>query len=317
MTTPISDPVAPTPALPVARDIRAALPTLAPLLAVMAGLGFFSAMDAAMKGASIALGVYTALLLRNALGTLLAFPIWALGRPSRPTLRRLRLHAFRAAVSTFMAGLFFYGLVRVPMAEAIAISFISPILAQFLAALLLGEVIRPQALLASLLAVVGVVVIAGGSLGDFGGLGTSPETLKGFAAVLGSAMFYAFNLVLQRKQATQAGPGEITLFQNLFCTLFVALPAPWLFTHPGSASWALVAAAAGLATLAHLLLSWGYARAETQVLAPVEYTAFVWAAVLGWLFFRENLASATLGGALLIVAGCWIGTRNKVSQGSS
>lgn len=311
----------PAPASDTTPPAPSALQAALPVLAVVAGIGTFSAMDAAMKGASIALGVYTALLLRNALGTLFALPIWLATlrgpRPEstpfsrRPTLARLRLHAFRAGVTTCMAALFFYGLVRIPMAEVIAISFISPIIALFLAALLLGEVIRPQAILASLLGIAGVIVIGGGRLGA---LDTSPETLKGIAAVLCSAVFYAFNLVLQRKQALLAGPGEITLFQNLFSTLLVALPAPWLFLLPTGPVWGLIAAGALLATLAHLLLSWGYARAETQVLVPVEYTGFVWAALLGWLFFGENVALATVAGTFLILVGCWVGTRNKVSQ---
>ncbi|GAM03861.1 EamA family transporter [Novosphingobium sp. MBES04] len=155
----------PAPASDTTPPAPSALQAALPVLAVVAGIGTFSAMDAAMKGASIALGVYTALLLRNALGTLFALPIWLATlrgpRPEstpfsrRPTLARLRLHAFRAGVTTCMAALFFYGLVRIPMAEVIAISFISPIIALFLAALLLGEVIRPQAILASLLGIAG------------------------------------------------------------------------------------------------------------------------------------------------------------------
>ncbi|MBT0667838.1 DMT family transporter [Novosphingobium profundi] len=311
MNAPASEPVPP----PITQPVIAA--SMAPaarhglaILAVIAGIGAFSAMDAAMKGASLVVGVYSALLLRNALATLFALPIWALSGPVRPTRERLRLHAIRAAVTTSMASLFFYGLVRIPMAEAIAISFISPIIALFLAALMLGEVVRPRAILASLFGLVGVAVIGSGR---FGTLDTSPETVKGIAAVLLSAVFYAVNLVLQRKQAQMTRPGEITLFQNLFCTLYVALPAPLLFVLPHGIEWGLVALAAASAALAHLLLSWGYARAETQVLVPIEYTAFPWAALLGWLIFQENVAIATLAGTVLIVAGCWVGTRNKIS----
>ncbi|MCJ2182128.1 DMT family transporter [Novosphingobium sp. 1949] len=288
-----------------------------PFLAVVAGIGVFSAMDAAMKGAALVGGVYTALLLRNALGTGFAAAFWLTGKRALPAPATLRLHAFRAAITTAMAALFFYGLVRVPMAEAIAISFIAPIVALFLAALLLGEVIRPQAILASLLGILGVVVIAAGRMG---GLEASGETIAGIAAILLSALFYALNLVLQRQQALLASPREIALFQNLFATGFTALAAPWLFVAPGGDGWApvaLAALAALLATGAHLLLSWGYARAETQVLVTGEYTGFLWAAVLGWLFFDEKVAPATVAGAMLILGGCWIGARNKVSAGQA
>ena len=64
-----------------------------------------------------------------------------------------------------------------------------------------------------------------------------------------------------------------------------------------------------MATGALLLLSWGYARAEAQVLLPIEYTAFVWAALMGWLWFDERLTAPTLVGVALIVVGCWISAR--------
>ena len=55
-----------------------------------------------------------------------------------------------------------------------------------------------------------------------------------------------------------------------------------------------------------MLLSWAYARAEAQHLAPVEYTAFIWAALLGILVFAEPVRPLTLLGAAMIVAACII-----------
>src|SRR3546814_20702658 len=60
-----------------------------------------------------------------------------------------------------------------------------------------------------------------------------------------------------------------------------------------------------------MLLSWAYARAEAQMLIPLEYTAFIWASIMGWLVFREPLTPTTLAGAALIVAGCLIGAGRK------
>ena len=64
--------------------------------------------------------------------------------------------------------------------------------------------------------------------------------------------------------------------------------------------------------LSALLLAWAYARAEAQVLAPVEYSAFVWAALAGWVAFGETVSPYTLSGALLIVAGCVVAVRRRV-----
>ena len=131
------------------------------------------------------------------------------------------------------------------------------------------------------------------------------------AAVLVSAVFYAVNLVIARHQAQRAGPIEIAFFQNWLILALFALPAPWLLAMPVAGQWPLVVLAAALAITSLLLLSWAYARAEAQVLLSVEYTAFVWAALMGWLFFREPLTMLTIAGTLLIVAGCWMAARSR------
>ncbi|MCJ2187035.1 DMT family transporter [Novosphingobium beihaiensis] len=292
-----------------AKRFRLSSPYL-PVLAVVAGIGAFSAMDAAIKGASIATGVFTALLLRNVFGTLLTVPLWlAAGRP-RPSRAVLVVHVQRSVIVSAMAVLFFYGLVRIPMAEGIALSFIAPIVALFFASLILGETIRPQAILASLLGIAGMLVIGAGR---FGAGAYSDETVKGTAAILCSAMFYALNLVFQRKQALLAGPVEIALFQNLIVALIFLCFSPVFLVWPNAASLRMILLGAGLATAALLFLSWGYARAEAQVLVPVEYTGFLWAALFGWLFFGESVEPATLAGAALIVLGCWIATQKRQS----
>ncbi|MCJ2180629.1 DMT family transporter [Novosphingobium album (ex Hu et al. 2023)] len=279
-----------------------------PVLSVVAGIGTFSAMDAAIKGASIATGVFTALLLRNVFGTVLTVPLWlAVGCPL-PSRAVLKVHATRSAMTAAMATLFFYGLVRIPLAEGIAISFIAPIVALYFASVMLGEKIRPQAITASLLGVIGVVVIGWGRFGS----GTySPDAIRGTVAILCSAMFYAVNLVYQRKQALLAGPVEIALFQNGIVALIFLCFSPWFAVWPDAMSLRVILLGAALATSALLFLSWGYARAEAQVLVPVEYTGFLWAALFGWLFFGESVEPATLAGAMLIVLGCWIATKKQ------
>jgi S-adenosylmethionine uptake transporter len=60
-----------------------------------------------------------------------------------------------------------------------------------------------------------------------------------------------------------------------------------------------------------LLLSWAYARAEAQHLAPTEYTGFLWASLFGFLFFAEPLRPLTVLGAAMIVVACIIAARHR------
>jgi S-adenosylmethionine uptake transporter len=302
--------------------MRRAIPFL-PVLAACLGIASFSTMDAVMKGASLAVGVYSALVLRTAIGALLILPIWVAQNRAGPARASLLLHAKRSAVVACMAPLFFWGLVRMPISEAIALSFIAPLIALYLAAVLLGESIQPRAIAASLVGFAGVVIIAAARLGDEAG---PPGSGWAIAAVLLSAMFYAWNLILQRQQALIAGPVEVALFQNLFVSLFLLPAAPWLWEWakvigPPFAGVAvlgadvpvlgIIAVASLLAVVSLMLLTWAYARAEAQVLLPVEYTGFAWAALFGWLWFDEAVTWTTVAGVAMIVGACWIAARKS------
>ena len=70
-----------------------------------------------------------------------------------------------------------------------------------------------------------------------------------------------------------------------------------------------------LAVASLLLMSWANARAEAQQLINIEYTAFIWAAIMGWLVFDEALTLTTLAGTALIVAGCIVAARGGKGEG--
>lgn len=281
-----------------------------PILAALTGLACFGVMDGFMKIAALAVGAYAAMFWRNMIGSMIMLPIWLKrgnkdGRRGLPAWPAMRLHFLRSAVCGVMATLFFYGLARTPVAEAMALSFIAPLLALYLAAVTLGEELSRRAVAGSGLALAGVGVIAAGKFG-----GTyDVESVRGLIAILVSAVLYAWNLVLQRKQSQLAGPEEISFFQTFLIFCLLGLGAWWFAPVPPAEIWLVLAASAVLSTISLMLLGWAYARAEAQVLVPLEYTAFIWAALTGWVVFSEPLTVRTLAGVVLIVAGCLIALR--------
>ncbi|NML11753.1 DMT family transporter [Sphingobium sp. AR-3-1] len=278
-----------------------------PFAVCCVGVALFSVMDAAMKGLSLAIGLYNALLWRAVAGSLLGLTLMLLTRQRWPDRAVLRLHLLRGSVVALMASLFFWALMRMPLAEAIALSFIAPLIALYLAALLLGETVGRQAIGASLLGLVGVGVILSGRLqGRY-----DADALLGAGAVLGSAVLFAWNLILQRQQAQRASPIEVAFFQHIVMLGVFVLGAPVWAVLPDRSAIPLVLLAAGLAFTSLAALAWAYARAEAQRLIPIEYSAFFWAALMGWLAFGERLTLTTVAGALLIVAGCLIAARSK------
>ena len=279
--------------------------TAIPFAVACLGIALFSAMDAVMKGLAIALGAYNAMLWRVMIGAIISAGPYFLTRTGWPSRPGLRVHFIRGAVSAIMAVSFFYGIARVPLAEGIAISFIAPLIALYLAVVLLGEKVGRHSIMASVLGLGGVAVLIAARAGVAGGA----RHLDGVAAILLSAVFYAWNIILMRQQALLAAPTEVAFFQNITVGAFLLLAAPFLAVVPAASHLPMLGLAAVLAMCSLLLLSWAYGRAEAQVLVPVEYTAFVWAAIMGAIFYAEKLTATTLIGAALIVTGCIIAAR--------
>ena len=281
-------------------------------LVALGGIGMFSIMDMLIKALAIALGTFPTLWWRSLIGVAMSTALFLVHRPAWPNRKTLRLHLVRGLITAAMAFLFFWGLARVPMAQAIALTFIAPLLALYLAALLLGERIGARTLTGSVAAFAGVVVIVVGQAQA--NLGR--EALLGSAAILVGALLYAYNIVLMRQQALVAKPVEIAFFQSLFVALAfsASLPLAWPVAPPAG-HWVELFAAAALAQASLLLLAWAYARAGAAYLSTSEYSSFLWAMALGWLRFGESVTLFTLAGAALIVAGCLYAIRDRSEPG--
>jgi S-adenosylmethionine uptake transporter len=287
---------------------RAALHNPIPAYAAaVAGIALFSIMDMVMKGLTLAIGTFSTLLWRSLLGIVFAaIPFFATRNPW-PRGTALRLHLLRGAIMVPMAVLFFWGLARIPIAQAVALTFIAPLIALVLAALVLKEPIGKRTAGGSIAAFAGIVVIfIGQAQADLG-----RSALLGSLAVLGSALIYAVNIIVMRRQAQHAGPIEIAFFQNLVIGAVLLVSAPIIGAPPPAGHWPELALAAGLAIGSLMLLGWGYARAGAAYLSTTEYTAFLWGMLLGWLRFGERVSLFTLAGAGLIVAGCLVAARTR------
>jgi S-adenosylmethionine uptake transporter len=271
-----------------------------PVLVAVAGIGLLSIMDAAVKQVAV-LGVTTwqIVLLRYAFGTAFALPLFLLaGQRRLPPAETLRAHALRAVAVVCTAASFFYALSALPLVVALALSFTSPIMIALLARLSLGE--RPSASVLAAIAVgfAGVLTVLAGELYRSGA-----GTLPGVAAALAAAAFYAVSMVSLKARAGRDPVATIVLLQNAFAGLLVAPLGAAAWTAPSVPVLAWFALIGLLGTAGHVALAWAYGRAEASRLGAVEYTAFVWATALGFVFFAEVPSVATLAGAALILAG--------------
>jgi S-adenosylmethionine uptake transporter len=272
----------------------------------LAAVGILSIMDAVMKHLVIAMGIFAVSFWRSLSNLTIAGSLYLPRRLPWPSRTTLLIHIYRGIVVTVMALLFFWGIGRVPLAQAIALTFIAPLMAVLLAGAFLDETVGNRSIAGSIGAFAGVVVIVlGQARAELG-----PGVLVGSAAIIGSALCYGVNIVMMRHQALAAKPLEINFFQSVTVAILwlAAVPLVGLPIWPGGQSgWVIVASL--LSTAGGLLFAWAYARAEASYLAVTEYSAFLWASALGWMVFREPVSHYTVAGAALIVAGCLIAAR--------
>ena len=267
------------------------------LVQCAAGIGTLCLMDVVVKHLSATIDVPVVTLARYVTGTILALAVWQWqGRP-RLTREMLPLHIARGALIASMAFCFYWSLTKLPLAEAITLSFIAPLLVPPLASLLLREKVQPRVYAAGALGFAGVLVTAQGAP-DFSG-----DRLLALAAVLYAAVAYAGSAVLLRARAGTDGATVVTLMGALI-PMIILSPVAIGAAPPDlpTIGWFMLLGLIG--NIGMQLLSRAYAKIEAQVLAVMEFTALPWAALFGWVFFAEPVRPQVWAGAGIIFAAC-------------
>jgi S-adenosylmethionine uptake transporter len=271
-----------------------------PLLIMLAAIAAGATMDATIKYLAQTNPVLIVALARYAFASVIALAVWwHAGRP-RITPVMWRGHALRGVIIAFSAVTFFWSLTVLPLAEAVTISFIYPLIAPFVARAMLGEQVRPSAVIAAVIGFAGVLIAVFGTPSTEA---TEQHTL-GLIAVLFSALTFAVSMVLMRARALADGPIIVSLMASFIPGLIVAAPAIAFSAPPHLADWPLFVFLGIVAALFMYLISHAYARAEAQQLAPIHYTELLWASAYGFVLFHETPQPQLFLGAALIIAAC-------------
>lgn len=272
-----------------------------------AGIAILCAMDGVIKHLVSTNDVLVVTLGRYLFGSAFSAIIWL--RAGRPALtsEMWKAHTLRGVVIAMAATSFFWCLSVLPLAELIVITFIAPLLVPFMASLVLGEKVRRRSLIAGLAGFSGVI------FASTGGDNFSPdnERLLGVGGALFSAVTYALAIVLMRGRAGRDGAEAVGLLGALIPGAIVAVPAIATGELPPANDIPDFLALGGLAAAGIYLLARAYANAEAQVLAPLEFTALIWAALIGLLFFGEVPRPQVWLGGTIIVAACLWGARKE------
>lgn len=214
----------------------------------------------------------------------------------------LALHAARGSLIAFATLFFFSGLAYLPLADAIAIFFIEPLLVTLLSALFFKEAIHWRRISAISLGFVGALIIIRPTFGEVG-----------FAALypVGAAFCFSFYIVLTRKLVRHEDPIRLQFFAGIFGCLVMSialaygtaqgvaiLTAAW----PTTDHWLLLGALGLIATVCHLLVVYAYRLASIGILAPFQYVEIIGATILGLVIFDEFPDTVTWVGVAIIVS---------------
>jgi drug/metabolite transporter (DMT)-like permease len=272
-------------------------PTLVAYLQVFAGIGALCIMDALVKYLALRHGAPLTTFGRYASGTVVALGVWAIqGRPGFGP-GGLKAHLVRGTLIAGMALSFFWAITQLTLSLALTLAFVGPLLVPPMAAIFLREPMQPRFVIAGLIGFLGVVVAAGG-VPDLGG-----TRLLAVLAAVGAALLYGLAALVLRARAAADGATLITLMGALVPALLLT-PALLEFEPLSQLDMALMVAMGIIGNIGVQLLARGYVHLEAQASAVMEFTGLPWAALLGWLYFDEAVAPATLAGAAIIAGAC-------------
>ncbi|WP_375461386.1 DMT family transporter [uncultured Enterovirga sp.] len=226
----------------------------------------------------------------------------------------LRGHILRGFISTAGMAAGFLALAYLPLSDAIAVGYASPLITVALAALVLGEVVRIYRWSAVALGFVGVLTMlypslgaglsAGGSLG--GG------TAIGAAAALFAACCSAAATIQVRRLTKTERTGAIVLYFTLISTALGLVTLAFGWRMPGGADLAILVAVGILGGIGQILLTQSFRFADASVIAPFDYTTMIWALPIGWLLFDQLPDRYVLTGGLIVAgAGLFVIWRER------
>jgi len=194
----------------------------------------------------------------------------------------------------------FTALALLPVVDATAISFVAPLFAVALSALILKERVRIYRWSAVFLGFSGVLVML---LPQFD-IGHSAASGSGVGVITGliGAVFSAGSSTQTRALTTSESTSSIVLYFSLICTLagLATWPLGWLTPNGPELVALIVIGICGGG--AHILLTESYRLAPASLIAPFDYTSMLWALVLGFLVFAEVPSALVFVGAGIIAA---------------
>lgn len=210
-----------------------------------------------------------------------------------------KIQISRGVLAAGSATMFIYAVASVPIADAVAVSFVAPFFVTVLGALVLKEAVGVRRWTAIAIGFVACLIIIRPGLGVF-----HPAM---FFVIL-AASFYALRQIVSRVLSTTDKTITTVAYTALTAGVLLSIPLPFIWVTPvwGPQIWLLLALTLA-AGLAEVLVIRALELAQAVVLAPVHYTLLIWGTIYGWFVFGQLPDGWTwFGSAIIVVTGIYM-----------
>jgi drug/metabolite transporter (DMT)-like permease len=275
---------------------------------MLAGIAGFAVMDATIKWLVADYHVVQVAALRSWFG----LPLLCLFALRGGGLKRLKtgrpgVHFGRYLLVLGLTFCFFWALSQMKLVDAIAISFAAPIFITALSMPLLRESVGLHRWLAVGIGFAGVLVMLRPGFGVF---------QWAALVVLLSVVFYALLMITTRAFKNTESSASLMLYPQLGMSLTGILLAPFFWIAPDLLDLALFALAGAFGSIGVMCVTHAFRLGPAAVITPFEYSALIWATLLGYLLWDELPDGITLLGATIVVAsGLYIVYRETIRAG--
>jgi len=269
----------------------------------LAGVAMFALNDALGKWLVTDYGVGQLMLMRSIGAGVVLAPMALSLRVKlidrhRPGLQILRV--LFAGVDTFA---FYYSTRFMPLADVMTFYMATPLIVTALSAVLLGEKVERFRWIAVLVGFVGVLIA----------LRPSPQMFSWAApiALFGASTFALSQTITRDLRSIHWLP--LVVWQFVGAGLIGAATIPWAWTTPTLFDVGLMFLVGVVSMVCFICIVRALALARAAVLAPLQYTGLLWAAILGWLIWRDALSPPIIiGNAIIIGSGLYVAARGKM-----
>ena len=264
---------------------------------------FFSFMGVFIRKSSENIHIFEVIFFRNLLACLIIIPLMYGSGQTSFKMYRPGLFVWRAIFVSLGMFAGFSALTLIPLAQATAISFTTPIFVTILAIFIFGEVIKFRRIAAILVGFIGMLIIVQPGVG-----------MVSFGIILAfiGAFFHSINLLIVKKLTAHETPNAIVVWMVIMLVPITFVPAIFVWEWPNALTWLYLWCLAICGTVGHSFFTRAYSLAEITSLQPFQFIKLPMIAFLAWVIFSEVPAYWTwLGGAIIFSSTVYITRRES------